>query len=95
MAKRTATKTPPIVWETPDEAPGNNRRGFYHPFAEELRKHPNKWARLPLPEGRKPNYADATSVREARLTAFRPPHSFEAVCRGGITYVRYVGNGAS
>jgi hypothetical protein len=60
------------------------------PEAAELRACPGKWALL-CTKPVKPGHQMALAIRKGGLKAFRPAGTFDAVCRKGKVYVRYLG----
>lgn len=80
-----------VVWE---DLPNRKTKHGWGEIAEELRANPGVWARVPtVPEGHTATYC--VYVKSARLRAFAPAGSFEAVTRNKTMYVRYVGEGGS
>jgi hypothetical protein len=80
-----------IKWEDPPEtALGHTRNTKYRPIANELRKHPGRWAFLdPGDAGRTEKGASATAqnIRRGVMVAF-PKDEFEAVSEGDKVWVR-------
>lgn len=65
------------------------RQKIVERFAADLRRHPGLWAKYPLPQTYIAARAAATRIRRGRVRAFAA--GFEAVTRGEVLYVRYVG----
>jgi len=80
-----------FVDEPPPSNRGNDR--LYHWFANQLREHPGKWAKLPLPN----KAGISTLIERGKMSAFRPAGAFECVFRKELegddkwNFVRYVG----
>ena len=63
--------------------------GKWAAIAEELQSRPRHWARLDE-VGRNPR-AYVTHINRGRLSAFKPPGTFEAKVVRGQLWARYVG----
>lgn len=90
-----------LVWEDPPPDSRGRRPGWadeddHDAFAAALRARPMRWARLPLTSA---GTGTAACIVMARLVAYRPARSFEAVRRTvdgrSYVYARYVGQVAS
>lgn len=80
-----------IVWEDPP-ANASGKPPKYATFFGELRANPGKWARWPgNPQTISAASSLATLVRQGKYATTKPGE-FEAVTRGGVLYVRYVGD---
>jgi hypothetical protein len=60
--------------------------------ANQLRKHPGRWAILATAKSALAAGQQANAVRKGIYQAFRPSGEFEATNRGNLVYARYVGN---
>jgi len=80
-----------VVWENP---PGRVTKHGWAGIAEKLRANPGVWAKVPTVSGGQAGTYCA-HVKNARLRAFAPAGSFEAVTRNKTMYVRYVGESGS
>lgn len=85
-----------IEWVDPGDEKGR-RRVDWQRVADQLRKHPGRWARMPGDF----SHSIPGFIKTARMKAFHPPGTFEATMRGGSRdgkatrgrlYVRYVGD---
>jgi hypothetical protein len=92
-----------IRWEDPPK-PGqqsNNALPYRPAFADELIRHPKRWAVIATyePAKRKNAYAYAYLIRNGKMAWAAPAGTFETICRAvdgeQRVYARYVGDGAS
>lgn len=80
-----------IKWEAPE--PDGRGRGAWDDTAEALRSRPGEWALV----AEDVSASTAIAIKRARLAAFAPAGSFEAVSRSASNnrrariYARYVG----
>lgn len=78
-----------VVWE---DLPNRKSKHGWYELAEELRANPGVWATVPtVPEGHVGTYC--AHVKNARLKAFAPEGSFEAMMRNKKMFIRFVGEG--
>lgn len=85
-----------IIWEDPPErAIRLSARGKYKDFAEALREHPGRWARLPG-ERLSASSAQGTAqnIRRGTMATF-PKGEYEAVVDGTKVYVRFAEKAAA
>lgn len=59
------------------------------PFADILRAHPQKWAAWPIDDELRTLHNRAMQIRNG--SAHFKKDEFEAAIRGGVLYVRYIG----
>ncbi|UQA91617.1 hypothetical protein [Streptomyces halobius] len=87
-----------IQFEEPPAVPGAVRRprGEHAEIAAELRKAPGQWALVGLQPTAKSAGSVSYAIRTAKLLAYDPPGSFEAVARTvdgeHRLYVRFMGD---
>lgn len=59
--------------------------------ADQLRRHPGRWAILGTAKSNVAAGAQSNSIRHGVYQAFRPAFSFESTARGNLVYARWVG----
>ena len=93
LTDRNTDMTTGFSWEEPPpaafaESPSSKWTGV----ADQLRAHPNQWAKLDIGEMKNPK-TFAYNVKNGATKAWRPQGAFEAVCTPDRqVYARYVGD---
>lgn len=71
---------------------GGNGRGHYREFAEDCRRKPFFWGRLPREFENKNQCSNVTSgIKRGEYVDFRPKGEWEAAQRNNTVFVRFVG----